>query len=948
MATKFILLIAHTASITLIANFIVNKNVPEPYMDEIFHIPQAQNYCKGKYSEWDSNITTPPGLYIISNIILSSLNHLLNSIDFCSVEFLRATNIFFNVGIYMTLWSILTHLHPYQNSNARAMNALILTIFPLNWFLNFLYYTDSGSTFFVLFAYLAALEQKYWKSAVIGGLSVLFRQTNIIWVCFILGISILKVLSDDRNISMRRTLRFSKGNNITLRIAFQEINSFILMMIKNSTQLVSTFFPYLIVIICFLIFLKWNGGIVLGDKSNHIAALHFPQIFYFISFTTIFSAPIIIRYKYFKKSMNFMISRKNLKTKIKLIFLMSIMALLIHFFTYEHPFLLSDNRHYTFYIWKNIYRQQIMIRYILIIGYIFAGWILWDNLAKRQSFMWIFIYFMTTCLVLIPSPLFEFRYFIIPYLLYRLNIRQPTLPRLLLECLLYSFLNYFTLYLFIWKGFSWENQKGKIQRFMWRRQESIRHRSTTTMTTNINTNKNINTNNNCKKRSLSRTFSNKNNNNKNTTLDSDNSDSSDSDVFVKSVVTKKKKNNNNEFPVTDVINYDLNVLFVSLFSGKKSVSTGHHFSSPLNTFYDCLTDSGLTNGVKVNYLDDRRLTRDFKLGIVTLVHRPKHRSKKKISMEEIINAIPNLIKKVTNYRPKFLCFNGKAGYEAFLEYNSRDSKSTTKTIEQKFTNNNIKNNISWGLQSKKINWNDNSNDNKNLGFTRIFVCVPTSGRVEGEGEYNRVDQVKYFKELNELLLFEPQQSQQLEDIEDIDSLEEEEIDELKDIDQFEKKIDQQKDDLVDVDIDNEIFHKEIEQDFMKRKRLNTWNKHNDIDITLGGGNVLNNNNNNNHDKIEKEIDEIIKELQYEMESSSYNLQENNKIHDQFVPSFNNICSLNYNNIDFMKVPSTITAVNDSKEYSWIWKMREEEEMKNVDDDNKLGFKPPESFKAMKY
>ncbi|CAG8509437.1 5790_t:CDS:2 [Diversispora eburnea] len=471
----------------------------------------------------------------------------------------------------MTLWSILTHLHPYQNSNARAMNALILTIFPLNWFLNFLYYTDPGSTFCVLFAYLAALEQNYWKSAMIGGLSILFRQTNIIWVCFILGISILKVLSDDRNISMRRTLRLTKGNNITLN----------------------------------------------------------------------------------------------------------------------------------------------------------------------------------------------------------------------------------------------------------------------------------------------------------------------SDVFVRSVVTKKK-DNNNEFSVTDVINYDLNVLFVSLFSGKKSLSTGHHFSSPLNYFYDCLTESGLTNGVKVNYLDDKRLTRDFKLGIVTLVHRPKHRSKKKISMEEIINAIPNLIKKVTKYRPKFLCFNGKAGYEAFLKYDSR--------------------------------------------FTRIFVCVPTSGRVEGGGEYDKVDQVKYFKELNELLLFEPQQPKQLEEIEDIiDSLEEEEIDELKDIDQFEEK-----DDLIDVDIDNEIFHKEIEKDLMKRKRLNTsWNE---------------------IDKIEKEIDEIIKELQYELESSSeYNLQENNKIHDQFVPSFNNIGSLNYNNIDdFMKVPSTTTAINDSKEYSWIWKTREEEEMTNVDEDDKLGFKPPESFKAMKY
>lgn len=30
--------------------------------DEVFHIPQAQKYCEGKFLEWDDKITTPPGL----------------------------------------------------------------------------------------------------------------------------------------------------------------------------------------------------------------------------------------------------------------------------------------------------------------------------------------------------------------------------------------------------------------------------------------------------------------------------------------------------------------------------------------------------------------------------------------------------------------------------------------------------------------------------------------------------------------------------------------------------------------------------------------------------------------------------------------------------------------------------------------------------------------------
>jgi len=39
------------------------------YMDEIFHIPQAQKFCHGNFVEWDSKITTFPGLYLLSFLI---------------------------------------------------------------------------------------------------------------------------------------------------------------------------------------------------------------------------------------------------------------------------------------------------------------------------------------------------------------------------------------------------------------------------------------------------------------------------------------------------------------------------------------------------------------------------------------------------------------------------------------------------------------------------------------------------------------------------------------------------------------------------------------------------------------------------------------------------------------------------------------------------------------
>ena len=47
----------------LLAFAIVYQIAPDPYIDEIFHIPQAQAYCQGDFLYWDNKITTPPGLY---------------------------------------------------------------------------------------------------------------------------------------------------------------------------------------------------------------------------------------------------------------------------------------------------------------------------------------------------------------------------------------------------------------------------------------------------------------------------------------------------------------------------------------------------------------------------------------------------------------------------------------------------------------------------------------------------------------------------------------------------------------------------------------------------------------------------------------------------------------------------------------------------------------------
>ncbi len=51
MNVSGLMLSASFAALTSAIAYYVTTLVPDPYMDEIFHIPQAQKYCHGKFLE---------------------------------------------------------------------------------------------------------------------------------------------------------------------------------------------------------------------------------------------------------------------------------------------------------------------------------------------------------------------------------------------------------------------------------------------------------------------------------------------------------------------------------------------------------------------------------------------------------------------------------------------------------------------------------------------------------------------------------------------------------------------------------------------------------------------------------------------------------------------------------------------------------------------------------
>jgi len=215
---------------------------------------------------------------------------------------------------------------------------------------------------------------------------------------------------------------------------------------------------FVVVGLCFVGFVFWNGGLVVGDRSAHQAVLNVPQLLYFFLFVVTFSCPYII-------GCVKQVVVSTLK-HWKLVVILTVGSIIVvHFNTLVHPYLLADNRHYTFYVWKRLYERHFLMRYLLIPVYIFGAFSV-NQLLKETDLSFKAGYFVFTALCLVPQQLLEFRYFIVPFLLLRLHICLKTWWQLIAEFILFSCINASTIYLFITRTFYWADSE-EVQRFLW-------------------------------------------------------------------------------------------------------------------------------------------------------------------------------------------------------------------------------------------------------------------------------------------------------------------------------------------------------------------------------------------------------------------------------------------------------------------------------------------------
>lgn len=446
-----------------------------PYMDEIFHIPQAQAYCEfpglGNVGH-DPKITTFPGVYWISALAYALFRIVTGSSPQniggeCSAEFLRSVNVALGCVGMGLVHGIVSHVRAHAGSPVKPdddiIDTALATAFPLHAFFMFLYYTDTASTVFVLATWMALMKRRYALSGIFAGCSILMRQTNAVWVVCLVGWDVAEAAIEGRAGQDKRERQVSKN-------AVWSQSASILRYIRTNMILqVQRYGLHAGSVLAFAAFVVWNGGIVLGDKENHAPVRHWAQPFYFYAFFVISTAPM-----WLSRGQIGPLERDRLRRWPSLLALLAVTLLTflaIHRGTLVHPFILADNRHYTFYLWRRLIGASPWSRYYAIPGYAAAVWLVLFSRGDRFPVKTA-ILVLCTASVLVPAHLVEFRYFTIPWYLHLLrpgsvlyeSSRRAALLKLL-TLFGYLLLNAATMHLFLNKSFRWSD--GSVARFMW-------------------------------------------------------------------------------------------------------------------------------------------------------------------------------------------------------------------------------------------------------------------------------------------------------------------------------------------------------------------------------------------------------------------------------------------------------------------------------------------------
>ena len=232
----------------------------------------------------------------------------------------------------------------------------------------------------------------------------------------------------------------------------------------------------------FLAFVHLNQGVVVGDRAAHTATLHLLQLCYFSAFYLGVTLPWAVRHL-----LELPAAVRAHPTRLAAA--LGLLLAAVHWGTVAHPYLLADNRHFTFYLWRRVFMRHWAAKYLLTPLYVFGFY----HLARcptsttsttlsrslgKSDLVTKLVLPLCLAVAVVPQLLLEFRYFILPYIFFRsptpvttqlsrLQVRPTSVRCLAAETAIMVVVNLATLALFLYRPFTWASEPGVLQRFMW-------------------------------------------------------------------------------------------------------------------------------------------------------------------------------------------------------------------------------------------------------------------------------------------------------------------------------------------------------------------------------------------------------------------------------------------------------------------------------------------------
>jgi TDG/mug DNA glycosylase family protein len=114
------------------------------------------------------------------------------------------------------------------------------------------------------------------------------------------------------------------------------------------------------------------------------------------------------------------------------------------------------------------------------------------------------------------------------------------------------------------------------------------------------------------------------------------------------------------------IGYGLNILFCGINPGQRSSQSGHHFAHPTNQFWRVMSESRLSHGVVMRHQDDKSYVESHGYGFTNIAARPSVQAQHLHSSEMVAGSL-QLIQRIKDYRPRFVCFIGRQAHQYFCK-----------------------------------------------------------------------------------------------------------------------------------------------------------------------------------------------------------------------------------------------------------------------------------------